>query len=105
ISDRSGNIWLGHSGAGLSKVKHNKGFAVFQPRGGSNRLSSADVVSAVHLDAFDCLWVVIDDKGLYQLQFRDDIFHTIRHIPHVDAHGKIWGISSDQSGNLFVISE
>ncbi|HLT71860.1 MAG TPA: ATP-binding protein, partial [Cyclobacteriaceae bacterium] len=105
INDRSGNIWLGHSGAGPSKVKHNRGFAVFQPPVGSNQLSSKDIVSAVHRDAFDDIWVAIDDKGIYQLQFRDGIFHVIRHVPHEDAHGKIWGISSDRSGDLFVISE
>lgn len=104
LEDRSGNIWIGHQGEGISRVKPNKGF-MFLTSSQSGNILRGEIVSAVFSDSTDNLWVAISGKGIRKIDFNSD-FNTLPSVEFFDLPDRyVNTIDQDADGNILLAVE
>ncbi|WP_442589713.1 hybrid sensor histidine kinase/response regulator transcription factor [Pedobacter sp. AW31-3R] len=79
--DRSGNMWLGTSNAGVCMVNPVAGrFAHYRHEAGSNSLSN-NIVNFFFEDAAQQIWIGTDGGGLNKFNEKDGTFSVFKHEP------------------------
>ena len=72
FEDPSGNIWIGHPGSGLSRVKYNKGFITLSENSGGPAQLKGNNITSVYADPSDNLWAATWSYGVHKIKFKPD---------------------------------
>jgi signal transduction histidine kinase/streptogramin lyase len=104
--DRSGVIWFGTTGGGLSKyIQANERFALYQRRPGAQNSLSDDVVNALYEDRQSSVWVGTMDGGLNQLDLQNGTVTVYENNPSDSSslgNNDVRAVYEDQEGTLWV---
>ncbi len=104
--DRSGVIWIGTWGGGLSKfVPHTEQFTAYLNDPDDPTSLSNDRVQTIYEDRSGILWVGTAGGGLNKFDRQTETFTHYQHDPdnpHSLSHDRIWGITEDEAGMLWL---
>lgn len=102
FEDVSGIIWIGHFGSGISKLKSNKGFSIFNTPSYLAKRDAHDLVTAIYEEVDGIVWAAFQDKGIYKLEFTHGFGQEPNRTFFPITNGKVWGMARDPEGRMWV---
>lgn len=105
--DKSGNLWIGTSGGGLSQYDRKKDrFLHFPAQGGDYTLSASDVIRSICSDYRGKIWIA-QFEGLYVLdpQSRSISRHVLTGANGKPLRTTLTSVYADSKQNLWIASD
>jgi signal transduction histidine kinase/DNA-binding response OmpR family regulator/ligand-binding sensor domain-containing protein len=105
MEDKSGNIWIGYPGAGLSKSRPNKGFLHLTNNIYGTNVIGNNIVHSVYVDHSDNIWLGVVDQGVQKINFNSNFKKQPEAIFFPLKSRAIWSIERLEPNKLLVATE